>query len=109
MRWLKRQAVETHDWTEDELSEQSVYEEENEIDRVADLAKTPEGLEAIASNPWEALVYATKVLHGPFPQGEAAIATESGYAFAYAIHILKRGWPEAGISDDDVKNVHIQE
>ena len=58
----------------------------------------PEGEAAIATNPIASYKYATEVIKGRFPEGEAVIATSpgyAGYAVDYAINVIKGRWPEA--------------
>ena len=46
-----------------------------------------------AKDPKTAYFYATRVLEGPFPAGEAAIATNADYAYDYAHYILDGRFP----------------
>ena len=58
----------------------------------------PEGEAAIATDPIASYKYATEVIKGRFPEGEAVIATSPGcaaYAVDYAINVIKGRWPEA--------------
>ena len=58
----------------------------------------PEGEAAIATDPIASYKYATEVIKGRFPEGEAVIATSpgyAGYAVDYAIDVIKGRWPEA--------------
>ena len=58
----------------------------------------PEGEAAIATNPIASYKYATEVIKGRFPEGEAVIATSpvcAAYDVEYAIDVIKGRWPEA--------------
>ncbi len=54
------------------------------------------------TDPYQAYYYATEVLKGRFPKGEAAIATDPYWAFYYATEVLKGRFPEgeAAIAKD---------
>jgi hypothetical protein len=49
---------------------------------------------AIAKDPERACYYATNVIEGRFPEGEAAIAKDPEWAYNYAENVIKRRWPE---------------
>ena len=53
-------------------------------------------------NPALAYDYATTVIKGRFPDGEAAISRSAKYSYLYAMNIIKGRWPEgeAAISKD---------
>jgi hypothetical protein len=69
---------------------------------------TPEdkqlALKAIARDPEIAFDYATDVIEGRFPQGEAAIAKNPELAYYYARDVIEGRWPEgeAAIAKDPV-------
>ena len=44
----------------------------------------------IASCPWSSLAYATQIVQGRWPEGEAAIATSAGCSYEHALKIGQR-------------------
>jgi hypothetical protein len=48
---------------------------------------------ALAKDPVYAYLYATDVLHGPFPKGEDTIAKSSVCAYLYVKNVIKGRWP----------------
>lgn len=52
-------------------------------------------IEDLAQNAEQSLLYAERVLHGRFPEGEAAIAGHPDLAFQYAKGVIKGRFPEA--------------
>jgi hypothetical protein len=70
----------------------------NTTDRILGEASDDKWSSRVIRDPWTALYYATKLIKGRFPEGEAAIATSPGcaaYAVDYAINVIKGRWPEA--------------
>ena len=65
----------------------------NTTSRILGEAKRPP-TEMELTDPQYACHYATGVLKGPFPEGEATIATSPVWAYSYAKNIKGR-WPEA--------------
>jgi lambda repressor-like predicted transcriptional regulator len=66
-------------------------------DKSAELKKREE---ILAKDAKTAYVYASSVLKGPFPAGEAAIAKDAWCAYLYARDVLQKPWPagEAAIA-----------
>lgn len=52
----------------------------------------PAGEPAIATDAYNAYIYATEILHGRFPAGEPTIAKARGLAYPYAIDVLRKKW-----------------
>jgi hypothetical protein len=48
----------------------------------------------IAQTSWTAFLYASEVLHGPFPKGEDVISKDPTQTFFYVFNVLKKPFPK---------------
>lgn len=71
----------------------------------------PEGEATIAKSPISAHYYARYVIKGRFPEAEATIAKDPRWACYYATKVIKGRWPEAEatIAKSEFKSEYLEE